>query len=113
MVQGSVSTKEAGVNVLLVLLMTLMVSACGGNPYLDASLKPAEMQGKPQSWFEDNWGSPSGKSARFFGGETWVYSRIAGGETRFPFFNFAPNQCMIILDFNQEGILDDYEYTDC
>ena len=97
----------------VVLVFGLLLGACGGNPYLDASLDPAEMEGKPQSWFEENWGKPSGKSARFFGGETWVYSRIAGGETRFPFFNFSPNKCKIILDFDKEGKLEDYEYTDC
>jgi len=96
-----------------ILVFGLLLGACGGNPYLDASLDPAEMEGKPQSWFEENWGKPNGKSARFFGGETWMYSRIAGGETRFPFFNFAPNKCQILLDFDKEGKLEDYEYTDC
>lgn len=107
--------KEDGVKYYygMVLVIGLFLGACGGNPYLDASLDPAEMEGKHQSWFEENWGKPSGKSARFFGGETWVYSRIAGGETRFPFFNFSPNKCQIILDFDKEGNLDDYEYTDC
>lgn len=107
--------KEACVKFLyvIVVIMGLILGACGGNPYLDASLDPAEMEGKSQSWFEENWGKPSGKSARFFGGETWVYSRIAGGERRFPFFNFSPNKCKIILDFDKEGKLEDYEYTDC
>lgn len=98
---------------VIVAILGLFLGACGGNPYLDASLDPAVMEGKSQAWFEENWGNPSGKSARFFGGETWVYSRISGGETRFPFFNFSPNKCQIILDFDKEGKLDDYSYTDC
>ena len=94
-------------------LVGLTLSACGGNPYLEASLDPAELEGKEKSWFEENWGKPSGKSQRFFGGETWVYHRIAGGEKHFPFFNFAPNTCKITLDFDTEDKLDSYDYTDC
>jgi hypothetical protein len=107
--------KETGVvqKYFLIGLFGLVCVGCGGNPYLDASLDPAKFEGKDKAWFEENWGKPSGKSARFFGGESWAYSRIAGGETRFPFFNFAPNQCRIILDFDKEGKLDDYDYTDC
>lgn len=45
-----------------------LVTACGGrNPYLEASLKPAELQGKDKAWFEKNWGAPTGKASRFFG----------------------------------------------
>jgi len=98
---------------VLVGMLGLLFAGCGGNPYLDASLDPAKFEGKDQAWFEENWGKPSGKSSRFFGGESWIYSRIAGGSTRFPFFNFTPNQCQITLDFDKEGKLDDYEYTDC
>ncbi len=93
--------------------LILMCAGCGGNPYLDASLEPAKFQGKDQVWFEENWGKPNGKSARFFGGENWMYSRIAGGENRFPFFNFEPNQCQIILEFDTDKKLADYDYTDC
>lgn len=109
------SGKEAGViqKYLLIGLLALLCGGCGGNPYLDASLDPAQFEGKDKAWFEENWGKPSGKSARFFGGESWVYTRIAGGETRFPFFNFSPNKCQIILDFDKEGKLEDYDYTDC
>ena len=67
-------------------ILGLLCAACGGNPYLEASLDPAKFEGKDQAWFEENWGKPSAKSSRFFGGESWVYSRIAGGETHFPFF---------------------------
>jgi len=42
-----------------------------------------------------------------------VYSRIAGGASRFPYFNFSPNQCQIILDFDKSGKLEDYDYKDC
>ncbi len=99
---------------LFVVLMSWLCVGCGSdNPYLEASLDPAKFEGKDQAWFEENWGKPSGRSSRFFGGETWVYTRIAGGESRFPFFNFSPNQCAINLDFDEEGKLEDYDYTDC
>src|SRR5438128_8691046 len=51
--------------IIVVLLAVMLVTGCGGNPYLDASLKPAELQGKDKAWFEKNWGAPSGKTARF------------------------------------------------
>ena len=41
---------------LLALIGCLFLSACGGNnPYLEQSLKPAELQGKDKSWFLKNW----------------------------------------------------------
>lgn len=98
---------------LLVLIGCLFLSACGGNPYLEQSLKPAELQGKDKAWFEKNWGAPSGKSPRFFGGETWTYYRIAGGKSGPPFFNFSPNQCEITLKFDKEEKLSDYSYSGC
>ena len=54
----------------------LFLAACGGISHWDTSLDRAELQGKSQAWFEDNWGNPSAKAKRFFGGETWVYFRI-------------------------------------
>ena len=93
--------------------IAILLTGCGGNPYLDASLKPAELEGKPQSWFQDQWGKPSAKSKRFFGGETWTYFRIAGGKTGAPFGNFAPNECQISLDFDKEGKLEDSSYSGC
>jgi hypothetical protein len=107
--------KERGVILKYVVigLFACLCIACGGNPYLDASLDPAKFEGKDKAWFEEHWGKPSGKSARFFGGESWVYTRIAGGERRFPFFNFAPNKCQIVLYFDKEDRLDDYKYRDC
>lgn len=95
------------------LSLTLLLTACGGNPYLDASLKPAELQGKDKAWFEKNWGTPDGKSTRFFGGETWTYYRIAGGKSTFPLFNFSPNQCQITLKFDKEDKLSDSSYSGC
>lgn len=91
----------------------LMLAGCGGNPYLEASLKPAELQGKNKAWFEKNWGVPDGKSSRFFGGETWTYYRIAGGKTSLPFFNFSPNTCQIKLEFDKEEALSDYSTSGC
>ena len=55
-----------------VLALCLFISGCRGNPYLEQSLKPAELQGKDKAWFLKNWGDPSGKAPRFFGGETWT-----------------------------------------
>lgn len=98
---------------MLTICIAFVVAGCGGNPYLDASLDPAEFQGKPQAWFEEQWGKPSGKAKRFFGGETWTYTRIAGGKTGPPFGNFAPNQCRITLDFDEEQKLEDYSYSGC
>jgi hypothetical protein len=96
------------------LLFLLIIPACSGNnPYLEASLKPAELQGKDKGWFEKNWGPPDGKASRFFGGETWTYYRIAGGKSGLPFFNFSPNQCQITLKFDKEEKLSDYTYSGC
>lgn len=97
-----------------VLSFCLALTACGGSsPYLEASLKPAELQGKNKAWFEKNWGAPDGKAARFFGGETWTYYRIAGGRTSLPLFNFSPNECQITLTFDEEDTLSDYSYSGC
>ncbi|MCH7566077.1 MAG: hypothetical protein IH787_00180 [Nitrospirae bacterium] len=95
------------------LLAIILAAGCGGNPYLEASLNPAELEGKDQAWFEENWGAPSGKSARLFGGEKWTYFRIAGGKTSPPFFNFAPNECQITLKFDKEEKLSSYSYSGC
>jgi hypothetical protein len=79
-----------------IFLFGLALTGCGGgNPYLDQSLKPAELQGKDKAWFEKNWGAPSGKATRFFGGETWTYYRIAGGKSGLPLFNFTPNHTQV------------------
>jgi hypothetical protein len=97
-----------------VFLFCLALTACGGsNPYLEASLKPAELQGKEKAWFEKNWGTPDGKAPGWFGKETWTYYRIAGGKSSSPFFNFSPNQCQITLKFDKEEKLSDYSYSGC
>jgi hypothetical protein len=97
-----------------VIVGCLLLSGCGGsNPYLEQSLKPAELQGKDKAWFEKNWGPPSSKAERFFGGESWTYYRIAGGKSGPAFFNFTPNQCAITLKFDKEDKLSDYSYSGC
>ncbi len=97
----------------LLLGLSFFLTSCGGNPYLDASLKPAEMAGRDKAWFVENWGKPSGKAPRFFGGETWTYMRIAGGKTGAPFWNYTPNECQITLEFNEEDKLEDHDYSGC
>src|SRR5574341_2175375 len=98
---------------IVALLAMMLGTGRGGNPYLDASLKPAELEGKDKAWFEKNWGAPSGKSPRFFGGETWTYFRIAGGQSGPPLFNFSPNQCQITLKFGKDDKLSSYSYSGC
>jgi hypothetical protein len=99
--------------VRVVLVAGLLVAGCGGNPYLEASLKPAEFEGKDQAWFEKNWGPPSGKAPRFFGGETWTYFRVAGGKSSLPLFNYTPNECQIMLKFDKNEKLSSYSYSGC
>lgn len=95
------------------LLALVFVAGCAGNPYLDASLKSAEFEGKDKAWFEKNWGSPTGKAPRFFGGEIWTYFRIAGGKIGPLDLNFAPNQCQITLKFGKDEKLSSYSYSGC
>ena len=95
------------------ILMLVVLCGCSSNPYLEASLKPAEMEGKDKTWFEKNWGPPTGKASRFFGGEEWTYFRIAGGKSGPAFFNFSPNQCQITLKFDKEDKLGSYSYSGC
>ena len=98
----------------MLLISCLALTSCSSsNPYLEASLKPAELQGKDKAWFEKNWGAPSGKATRFFGGETWTYYRIAGGKSGAPLFNFSPNECQITLKFDKEEKLSDSSYSGC
>jgi hypothetical protein len=98
---------------LVTVLLLVFCAACSRNPYLEASLKPAEFAGKDKAWFEQHWGQPSGKSPRFFGGEEWTYFRIAGGQTSGPLFNFSPNECQITLKFGKDDKLSDYSYSGC
>lgn len=94
-------------------LLPFLLAACSHNPYLEASLKPAEFQGKDKAWFENNWGPPDGKTARFFGGEKWIYYRIVGGKSELPLFNFTPNECQITLFFDREDKFTDSSYSGC
>ena len=51
----------------LMLLFSLALTGCGGsNPYLEQSLKPAELQGKDKAWFEKNWGSTERQGHKIF-----------------------------------------------
>jgi hypothetical protein len=95
------------------LVALVLLSGCGRNPYLEASLKPAEFEGKDKAWFEKNWGPPSGKAPRFFGGETWTYFRIAGGQQGPLSFNYTPNECQITLKFGKDEKLSLYSYSGC
>jgi hypothetical protein len=95
------------------LIVGLLLAGCVGHPYLDASLNPAEAEGRDKAWFERNWGPPSGKAPRFFGGETWIYFRVAGGQTELLLFNFAPNRCQITLKFDKDDKLSSYDYSGC
>lgn len=89
------------------------LDGCGTSPHQDTSRTPPEFQGKSQAWFEENLGKPSAKSKRFFGGETWVYFRVAGDASSLLFFSVTSAQCQIHLDFNKEGTLEDSEYSGC
>ena len=91
----------------------IALGGCGPPPHQDAPRIPAEVQGKSQAWFEENWGKPSAKSKRLFGGETWVYFRLAGGMSSLPLFDTLPAECQIRLDFHKEGTLEDSDYSGC
>ena len=93
--------------------VVLFFVGCGGTSYWDSPLDSAELQGKSQAWFEENWGTPSAKAQRFFGGETWVYFRIAEQKKTFSFFNYESNDCQISLDFDKGGKLEDSGYSGC
>jgi len=91
----------------------LFLAACGGSSYWDTSLDRAELQGKSQAWFEENWGRPSAKAQRFFGGETWIYFQITGKNPPLLFFYDGPSDCQVSLDFDKEGKLKDSDYSGC
>ena len=91
----------------------LFLAACGGSSYWDTSLDRAELQGKSQAWFEENWGRPSAKAQRFFGGETWIYFQITGKTPPLLFFYDGPSDCQVSLDFDKEGKLKDSDYSGC
>ena len=101
------------VTLLFCVLALMVIVSCGGNPYLEASLKSAELEGKSQQWFREQWGHPTSIAKRFFGGIQWTYVRIAGGTETLLFQNFDPHLCEITLDFDKKGKLEDYTYKDC
>ena len=96
-----------------VLLAVGLLAGCGGNPYLDATLNLAELEGRDKAWFEKNWGEPGGRAPRFFGGETWTYFRIAGGKTSALFGQYTPNECQITLKFDKDGKVSSASQSGC
>jgi hypothetical protein len=89
----------------------LLLTACSHNPYLDASL--TRYQGKDQVWIEKELGPPDAKTSRFFGGEKWIYNRIAGGKAGPPLLNFKATECQMILFFDKENMVSDSSYSGC
>jgi hypothetical protein len=90
---------------------SLLTVACSHNPYLDQSL--TRYLGKDKAWVEKELGAPDAKTSRWFGGEKWVYNRIAGGKSGPPLFNFKPNECQTILYFDKEDRVSDTDYSGC
>jgi hypothetical protein len=93
------------------LAIGLLGGACSHNPYLDASL--TRYQGKDKTWIEKELGTPDARSARFFGGEKWIYNRIAGGKAGPPLLNFKATECQLILFFDKDDIVSDSDYSGC
>lgn len=93
-----------------ILTLAVMVG-CSHNAYLEQSLSGA--MGKDKAWVEKQYGNPNTKSTRFFGGESWMYYRIAGGKSSLPLFNFTPNECQITFKFDKEDTVTDYSYSGC
>ena len=89
----------------------LLLTACSHNPYLDASL--TRYQGKDQVWIEKELGPPDAKTSRFFGGEKWIFNRIAGGKAGPPLLNFKATECQMILFFDKENMVSASSYSGC
>ncbi len=107
-------TMKARTSLLCFLLLgTLVAGGCGTAPRQDTPSASTGIKGQSQAWFQEHWGKPGAKSKRFFGGETWVYFRLTGGKSSFPFSNMAPAECQIRLDFDKEGKLEDSGYSGC
>lgn len=106
-------TIKAQASLLCVLLLgTLAAGGCGTSPHAEAPPDPAAIKGKTQAWFLEYWGTPGAKTKRFFGGETWVYSRLTGTSSS-PLSTMAPADCQIRLDFDEKGTLEDSGYYGC
>ncbi len=97
----------------LLLLGTLAAGGCGTTPHREALPDSTALNGKSQAWFHEHWGTPGAKSKRFFGGETWVYFRLAGDQSSLPLADRASTECHIRLDFDREGQLEDSGYAGC
>lgn len=96
----------------MILIACALLAGCGGgNPYLNMSLN--EMEGKDKTWVEKNYGEPSGKTARFFGGETWTYFRVSGGKTGPILGNHTPIQCQITIKFDRDGKVSSTDSSGC
>jgi hypothetical protein len=94
-----------------ILVTIFLTMACSHNPYLEQSL--TRYQGKDKAWIEKELGAPDAKASRFFGGEKWIYNRIAGGKSGPPLFNFKPNECQTIFYFDKEDRVADTDYSGC
>ena len=99
--------------ILLLLVLSLTLVGCSRHLNQDASLNSAEFHGKSQAWFIEHWGKPRARAKRFFGGETWMYFRIADGTRSFPFLNVGPAGCQMSLAFDKEGKLEDSASSGC
>lgn len=106
-------TRKARTTLLCFLLLgTLVACGCSTPLHQEISTDAAELKGKSQAWFLENWGNPGAKAKRFFGGETWVYFRLTG-KSSVAFSKMAPAECQIRLDFDKEGILEDSDFSGC
>lgn len=112
-VPQSASQWRQRLRILILLVLSLTLVGCSRHLKQDASLNSAEFQGKSQAWFIEHWGKPRARAKRFFGGETWVYFRIADGTGSFPFLNFGPAGCRMSLAFDKEGHLEDSLSSGC
>ena len=95
------------------MVLLLSLTACATNPYLDMGLDSAKLEGKDKTWFEEQWGKPDAKTARLFGGEVWMYSRIAGARSGALKLYTAPTRCLITLKFDKDEKLVSSSYSGC
>ena len=112
-VPQSASQRRPRLRILILLVLSLTLVGCSRHLNQEASLNSAEFHGKSQAWFIEHWGNPRARAKRFFGGETWVYFRIADGTRSFPFLNFGPAGCQMSLTFDPEGNLEDSTSSGC
>lgn len=106
-------TRKTRRTLLWVLLLgTLVAGGCSTPLHRETPPDVAALKGKSQAWFQEHWGKPRAKAKRFFGGETWVYFRLAG-KASFPLSDTAPAECQIRLDFDKEGALEDSGFSGC